>query len=322
MFSCKKFLLTCSDCTNGFLKQRKVSTSQILFRGDTKWKKLIDCNWLKRDDKHQKKLIKEFPKCLNDPCIQGAIQRKEPRFPQPNPEPSAPPAQPVEKICAPCVPCPPAEKDHPYLKPQCDIPLPKLLCISYYEKPCAVPQRTFQPEQPCPRGPAIDNPSGKYLSEIGFEACVVYKENFSLVITDKEETKYKDEFKKKKIIVEKINIGITNGMPDAYKKRTALVFQVSKNVMQSGTNNTKFWKIRYERKQSWENPTIGWMSTGDCLATVEVNFGSREEAIAFCEKSNLKYETITPQKTKKHVTKKRSYSDLFSWNKRTRASTK
>jgi len=31
--------------------------------------------------------------------------------------------------------------------------------------------------------------------------------------------------------------------------------------MQSGTHNTKKWKVEWDTKERWENPLIGWASS-------------------------------------------------------------
>ena len=59
------------------------------------------------------------------------------------------------------------------------------------------------------------------------------------------------------------------------------------------------WKIHPGEQQKWENPLMGWTSTGDALShqfNSVVNFESKEAAVAFCDKYGWEYEVMEPQK--------------------------
>jgi NADH dehydrogenase (ubiquinone) Fe-S protein 4 len=58
---------------------------------------------------------------------------------------------------------------------------------------------------------------------------------------------------------------------------------------------------------------------GDPLSNMKVEFQTEEDAIAFCEKNGWKWYV---QKQKEKEMKPKSYGVNFSWNKRTRVSTK
>ncbi|GFS11473.1 NADH dehydrogenase [ubiquinone] iron-sulfur protein 4, mitochondrial [Elysia marginata] len=58
---------------------------------------------------------------------------------------------------------------------------------------------------------------------------------------------------------------------------------------------------------------------GDPLSNTEVNFGSKEDAIAFCEKNGWDWFVEEQQKPKRMM---KSYGSNFAWDKRTRVSTK
>ncbi|MCL4137535.1 UNVERIFIED_CONTAM: hypothetical protein GTU68_013284 [Idotea baltica] len=93
----------------------------------------------------------------------------------------------------------------------------------------------------------------------------------------------------------------------------------TKNSMQSGTNNMHIWTISFDTRDRWENPLMGWSSTADPHSNLEVDFHGKEEAIAFCEKNGWAWELQSPpQKTPRA----KSYAANFSWNARTRRSTK
>lgn len=61
-------------------------------------------------------------------------------------------------------------------------------------------------------------------------------------------------------------------------------------------------------------------SSGDPLSNMKVDFGSKEEAIEHCQKNGLTYFIDGEEKEKKKRVK--NYGVNFSWNKRTRVSTK
>ena len=60
--------------------------------------------------------------------------------------------------------------------------------------------------------------------------------------------------------------------------------------------------------------------SGDPLSNMKVEFGSKEDAIEFCEKNGWKW-YIQESKLEKSF-KPKSYAVNFAWNKRSRVSTK
>lgn len=90
--------------------------------------------------------------------------------------------------------------------------------------------------------------------------------------------------------------------------------------MQSGTNNIHHWEMDFEPRQRWENQLMGWWSTGDPLSNLKVQFNSKEDAVSFCEKNGWNYYIQESHNEKKY--KPKSYGVNFSWNKKTRVSTK
>ncbi|XP_015174907.1 PREDICTED: NADH dehydrogenase [ubiquinone] iron-sulfur protein 4, mitochondrial [Polistes dominula] len=116
------------------------------------------------------------------------------------------------------------------------------------------------------------------------------------------------------------DIGAVSGVPEEHiKTRMVRIYQPPKNAMQSGTNNINYWQIDFETRERWENPLIGWTSTGDPLSNVKVDFATKEAAILHCERMGWKYYIQKPNKVDP---KPRTYGSNFAWNKRTRVSTK
>lgn len=111
-----------------------------------------------------------------------------------------------------------------------------------------------------------------------------------------------------------------SGVPqDLLKERRCRIFISARNAMQSGTHNTKKWKIEWDTKERWENPLMGWASSADPHSSLMLEFGSKQDAITYCERMGYKYEIVEPP-SRAHT--RRTYGANFSWNKKTRVSTK
>ncbi|GBP17483.1 NADH dehydrogenase iron-sulfur protein 4, mitochondrial [Eumeta japonica] len=117
------------------------------------------------------------------------------------------------------------------------------------------------------------------------------------------------------------DIAPITGVPDEHiYSRRVRIYIPPKNAMQSGTDNIHYWEMEFDTRQRWENPLMGWCSTGDPLSNMKVQFASKEEAIDHCNKNGWKWYLDVPKTQKSE--KPKSYGVNFSWNKRTRVSTK
>merc|ERR1711894_110149 len=117
-----------------------------------------------------------------------------------------------------------------------------------------------------------------------------------------------------------VDITTISGVPEEHiKERYVRIFRPAKNAMQSGTHGVKRWKIEFEARQRWENNLMGWASSGDPLSNMLVDFGSKEDAIAFVEKNGWDYFI---EEAAEKTPKTKSYANNFAWNKRSRKSTK
>ena len=111
------------------------------------------------------------------------------------------------------------------------------------------------------------------------------------------------------------------GVPEEHvKERRVRIFIPPKNAMQSGTNNIQTWRMEFDNRERWENPLMGWCSTGDPLSNMNIEFNTKEEAIDHCEKNGWRWFVSSEEKPKKERVK--NYGVNFSWDKRTRVSTK
>ncbi|XP_075711030.1 NADH dehydrogenase [ubiquinone] iron-sulfur protein 4, mitochondrial [Rhinoderma darwinii] len=119
---------------------------------------------------------------------------------------------------------------------------------------------------------------------------------------------------------EKLDISTITGFPEEQiKTRKVHIYVPARNAMQSGVQNTKKWRLDFDARERWENPLMGWASTADPLSNMVLSFTSKDDAVAFAEKNGWSYEVDEERIPKP---KSKSYGANFSWNKRTRISTK
>ncbi|XP_024381927.1 NADH dehydrogenase [ubiquinone] iron-sulfur protein 4, mitochondrial isoform X2 [Physcomitrium patens] len=91
-----------------------------------------------------------------------------------------------------------------------------------------------------------------------------------------------------------------------------VIYSPSRCTTQSGPA-TDQWKISFESVNKWENPLMGWTSTGDPYHSVgeaSLNFDSKERAVEFAEKYGWQYTVREPHQA---VLKPKAYADNFKW---------
>merc|ERR1712122_30635 len=69
-----------------------------------------------------------------------------------------------------------------------------------------------------------------------------------------------------------------------------------------GTHNMRNWVLKFDNRQRWENPLMGWASTGDPLSNTHMEFKTREAAQAYCESHGTTPHHTTPHPTTPHHT--------------------
>ncbi|KAL0820243.1 hypothetical protein ABMA28_006162 [Loxostege sticticalis] len=145
-------------------------------------------------------------------------------------------------------------------------------------------------------------------------------ENDNILMTE-EEKRLRNALETTITVPTCVDLTPVSGFPDEFlRTRRVRIYQPSKNVMQSGTNNLGHWVLEFDNRQRWENPLMGWTSTGDPLSCMKLMFTSPQEAIDHCDKNGWMWYIDVPRTEREF--KAKSYALNFSWNKRTRASTK
>ena len=89
----------------------------------------------------------------------------------------------------------------------------------------------------------------------------------------------------------------------------ARISELDRRTTQSGTANNGLWLLELERQKPLRpDPLTGWNGSGDTNTQVKINFKTREEAIAFCEKKGLQYHLIPAAKVTMKI---QAYADNF-----------
>ena len=90
--------------------------------------------------------------------------------------------------------------------------------------------------------------------------------------------------------------------------KSAKIYKPTKTAMQSGKKNSKFWILEFETLDNNISPLMGWESSRDTMSEVTLKFNTKEKAVNYAKKNNIKYNLIEPKERK--IIKK-SYADNF-----------
>jgi hypothetical protein len=95
---------------------------------------------------------------------------------------------------------------------------------------------------------------------------------------------------------------------------TARIFKPARTAMQSGTARTKDWVLEFDPEQPRSiEPLMGWTSSGDMRQQVRLQFDTRDEAVAYCEREGIAYRVFEPnQATRRTI----AYADNFAFTRR------
>jgi ETC complex I subunit conserved region len=96
---------------------------------------------------------------------------------------------------------------------------------------------------------------------------------------------------------------------------TARIYKPTRTAMQSGNARTKEWVLDYEPEQPRAiEPLMGWTSSGDMKQQLRLQFDTKEDAIAYCERNGIAFEVFESAPPKRP---RISYSDNFAYTRRT-----
>ncbi|PKA61553.1 NADH dehydrogenase [ubiquinone] iron-sulfur protein 4, mitochondrial [Apostasia shenzhenica] len=108
-------------------------------------------------------------------------------------------------------------------------------------------------------------------------------------------------------------VGVVSGIPREHLRRRVIIYSPARTASQQGSGKVGKWKINFMSTQKWENPLMGWTSTGDPYANVgeaALSFDSEEAAKEFAERHGW---DCLVKKRQTPLLKVKSYADNFKW---------
>jgi hypothetical protein len=94
----------------------------------------------------------------------------------------------------------------------------------------------------------------------------------------------------------------------------ARIYKPARTAMQSGPARTKEWVLEFEPEVAREiDPLMGWTSSRDMKSQVRLSFETKEEAIAYAERSGIAYRVSEP---KLRAAMRKSYADNFRFGRK------
>ena len=93
----------------------------------------------------------------------------------------------------------------------------------------------------------------------------------------------------------------------------ARIYKPAKTAMQSGMARTKEWLLEFAPAAPREvDPLMGWTSTRDVRAQVQLKFDTKEEAIAYAERERIPYRVFEPSPQRQI---RKTYADNFKYGR-------
>jgi hypothetical protein len=95
---------------------------------------------------------------------------------------------------------------------------------------------------------------------------------------------------------------------------TARIYRPARTAMQSGNANTREWVLDYEPEEPRQiEPLMGWTSSADMKQEVRLQFDTKEEAIAYCERQGIPHQVFDQSP---EIRRRIAYADNFAYQRR------
>jgi hypothetical protein len=89
----------------------------------------------------------------------------------------------------------------------------------------------------------------------------------------------------------------------------ARISEIDRRTTQSGRANSGIWILEFERQEPQRpDPLTGWNGSGDTNTQVRITFRTKEEAIAYAERSEIPYHLVPATPVKLKI---QAYADNF-----------
>ena len=97
---------------------------------------------------------------------------------------------------------------------------------------------------------------------------------------------------------------------------TALIYRPAKSAMSSGTARSRDWVLEFVNESGREiDPLMGWTSSADTRAQVQMRFPTREAALEYAERNGIDAVVREPKARKPNV-RRRGYGENFATDRR------
>ncbi|KAL6248411.1 ndufs4 NADH dehydrogenase Fe-S protein subunit [Rhinocladiella similis] len=90
---------------------------------------------------------------------------------------------------------------------------------------------------------------------------------------------------------------VLSGAPVDLQARTVRIYKPVRPATQSGTWGSHAWRMDWDplpKGHRWENPLMGWQSSGDFMQGTNIKFKSKDDAISFAEKQGYEWYVQEP----------------------------
>jgi hypothetical protein len=95
---------------------------------------------------------------------------------------------------------------------------------------------------------------------------------------------------------------------------SARIYKPAKTAMQSGKAKTKDWVLDFDPEKPRDvEPLMGWTSSADMRQQLRLQFDTKEEAIAYCQREGIAFRVIEPKQTTRRAI---AYADNFAYSRR------
>lgn len=96
----------------------------------------------------------------------------------------------------------------------------------------------------------------------------------------------------------------------------ARIYKPARTAMQSGTANAQNWVLQFAADSAREiDPLMGWTSSSDTQAQVQLRFDTKEAAIAYAAEHGIDADVVEP-KPRKPVIRPRGYGENFATDRK------
>ncbi|PKS05870.1 hypothetical protein jhhlp_007700 [Lomentospora prolificans] len=113
---------------------------------------------------------------------------------------------------------------------------------------------------------------------------------------------------------ETIPAAVVSDTPMELQGRQVRIYKEAKPATQSGNWQGHHWRMDWDilpKGHRWENPLMGWQSSGDMMQGTRMFFHSKEDAIRFAEKQGYEYFVQEPNT---RAFKPKSYANNFTYS--------